>query len=84
MGDIMEEKNVIKLMDEDGKKIEFEVVEELSIDEKDYLLLASLENEDEDAFPVRVEENEGEKEYFFIEDDEEYERIKRAYDKTFE
>ena len=68
----MEQKNIMKFMDEDGNEIELEVVERINIEKKEYLLLAPL---DEDS---------DEEEYNLVEDDEEFNRVKDAYDKLFE
>lgn len=80
----MEEMNTIKLVDADSNEvIELEVVEDLTIDGNHYLILASLE-EDDDAFIYKVV-GEGEKAaYEAVEDEDEFNKVVAEYDRIFE
>ena len=80
----MEEMNTIKLIDADSNEvIELEVVEDLTIDGNHYLILASLEDND-DAFIYKVV-GEGEKAaYEAVEDEEEFNKVVAEYDRIFE
>lgn len=80
----MEEMNTIKLVDADSNEvIELEVVEDLTIDGNHYLILASLE-EDDDAFIYKVI-GEGEKAtYEAVEDEDEFNKVVAEYDRIFE
>lgn len=80
----MEEMNTLKLIDADSNEvIELEIVEDLTIDGNHYLILASLE-ENDDAFIYRVV-GEGEKAtYEAIEDEEEFNKVVAEYDRIFE
>lgn len=80
----MEEMNTIKLVDADSNEvIELEIVEDLTIDGNRYLILASLE-EDDDAFIYKVI-GEGEKAtYEAVEDEAEFNKVVAEYDRIFE
>lgn len=80
----MEEMNTIKLIDADSNEvIELEVVEDLTIDGNRYLILASLES-DEDAFIYKVV-GEGENAaYEAVEDEAEFNKVVSEYDRIFE
>ena len=82
----MEEKETMSFINEDGNKLELEVVERIKLEEKEYLLLASLDEESDDVFAFRIDkssENDRE-EYNLVEDDIEFDKVKKAYDKLFE
>lgn len=81
----MEEKKIMAFKDEDGNKIEFEVVAEIYLDEeteneKKYLLLSPVEggNED-DMFAFRVDITEAGEEFNLVESDVELNKIKKVY-----
>lgn len=73
--------------DEDGNKVEFEVVAEIYLDEdteneKKYILLSPLEAEEKeevDMFIFRVDNNENGEEYNLVENDEEFNKVKKKY-----
>ncbi|MGL5822046.1 MAG: DUF1292 domain-containing protein [Sarcina sp.] len=81
----MEEKKIMAFKDEDGNKIEFEVFAEIYLDEetekeKKYLLLAPIEDEESDnIFAFRVDIVDGNEEYNFVEDKEEFDRVQKVY-----
>ena len=59
----MEQKNIMKFMDEDGNEIELEVVERINIEKKEYLLLAPLDEDSDDVFAFRIDTKDGREEY---------------------
>ncbi len=76
---------VITLVDEDGKEVEFELVMTIEANDNNYAILAPLEiNEDEDedeAFIFRIEEDEeGEMVLEAIEDEDEYAMVVAVYE----
>jgi uncharacterized protein YrzB (UPF0473 family) len=82
-GMIMEENKIITMLDEDGEKIDFELIEIIELDEKKYALLAPIGEED-DAFVYKIEVIDGKEQYIAVEDEEEFERVLEEYDSTFE
>ena len=75
----MEEKQIMKFKDEDGNLIELEAMARIFLDEQEYLILAPLEN-DEDEFVFRVGLNEeGTEFYDALESDEEFLKVKKEY-----
>lgn len=78
----MEEKEIMSFKDEDGNKVDFEAIAKIYLEEQGYLLLAPLEEESEDMFAFRIDINEdGSEELNIVEDDKEFEEIKKEYKK---
>ncbi|MGH4124918.1 MAG: DUF1292 domain-containing protein [Clostridium sp.] len=79
----MEENKIISMMDEDGEKVDFELVEIIELDENRYALLAPIGDE-EDAFVYKITTVDDKEEYNAVEDEEEFERVLEEYESTFE
>lgn len=79
----MEENTIVKMIDEDGEKVEFELVDIIELNENKYALLAPIGDED-DAFVYKIEEVDGKIEYLAVEDEEEFERVLEEYESTFD
>jgi uncharacterized protein YrzB (UPF0473 family) len=80
---IMEDNKIITMVDEDGEKVEFELVEIIDLNENKYALLAPVGDE-EDAYVYKIEEVDGKKEYIAVEDEEEFEKVLEEYESTFD
>jgi len=79
---VLEEKEIMSFKDEDGNKVEFEAVAKIYLEEQGYLLLSPLEEESEDMFAFRIDVDEdGNEELNLVEDDSEFEEIKKEYKK---
>ena len=79
----MEENKIITMMDEDGEKVDFELIEIIELDENKYALLAPIGDE-EDAFVYKIETVDGKEQYIAVEDEEEFERVLEEYESTFD
>ncbi|EKQ53184.1 MULTISPECIES: DUF1292 domain-containing protein [unclassified Clostridium] len=78
----MEEKEVMSFRDEDGNKIDFEAIAKIYLEEQGYLLLSPLDENNDDMFAFRIDINEeGKEELNLVEDDKEFELIKKEYKK---
>lgn len=78
----MEEKEIMSFRDEDGNKVDFEAIAKIYLEEQGYLLLSPLDEENDDMFAFRIDVNEqGNEELNLVEDDEEFEQIKKEYKK---
>lgn len=78
----MEEKQIMSFKDEDGNKVDFEAVARIFLDKIEYLLLSPIDNEDnEDVFAFRIDKKEDKEEYNLVEDEEEFQKIKKEYKK---
>lgn len=77
-----EDEEVILLTDEDGNEHEFTIVQVIKVDDKDYAILMSAEDaEDEGAVILRIDINAaGEDELVEIEDDDEFERVAEVWE----
>jgi uncharacterized protein YrzB (UPF0473 family) len=80
---MMEDNKIITMVDEDGEKLEFELVEIIELNENKYALLAPVGDE-EDAYVYKIEEVDGKKEYNAVEDEEEFEKVLEEYESTFD
>lgn len=83
------EDNIIVLTDDEGKEIEFEFVDLIEMDEKEYVILLPLEDEESGEVVILKVETEGEEEtYVSIDDEEEgnkvFELFKEKYKDEFE
>ena len=77
----MEEKEIMSFRDEEGNKVDFEAIAKIYLDEQGYLLLSPLE-EGNDMFAFRIDINEdGKEELNFVEDNKEFEAVKKEYKK---
>ncbi|AOT72179.1 DUF1292 domain-containing protein [Geosporobacter ferrireducens] len=79
----MADKQIISFYDEDGQKIEFELVEIIEMEDNKYALLAPIGEED-DAYVYKIVEMDGKEEYVVVEDDDEFERVLEEYDSYFD
>ncbi|GFZ31773.1 hypothetical protein CSC2_22990 [Clostridium zeae] len=79
----LEDKEIMSFRDENGNKVDFEAVARIYLEEQEYLILSPLEEgaDEEDAFIFRVDEVEGKEEYNLVEDDKEFEAVKKEYKK---
>ncbi|AGX44034.1 DUF1292 domain-containing protein [Clostridium saccharobutylicum] len=78
----MEEKEVMSFRDEEGNKVDFEAIAKIYLEEQGYLLLSPLDEACEDMFVFRIDINEeGNEELNLVEDDKEFEEVKREYKK---
>jgi len=79
----MEENKIITMLDEDGEKVDFELVEIIELDDNKYALLAPI-GEEEDAFVYKIELVDDKEQYIAVEDEAEFEKVLEKYDSTFE
>ncbi|WP_297629731.1 DUF1292 domain-containing protein [uncultured Clostridium sp.] len=80
----MEIKDIMSFRDENGNKVDFEVVAKIFLEEKnkDYLLLTSVEdNTDDEMYMFRIDEIDGNEELNLVEDDAEFLEVKKEYKK---
>ena len=78
----MEEKEIMSFRDEEGNKVDFEAIAKIYLEEQGYLLLSPLDGDSEDMFAFRVDiDEEGNEELNLVEDDQEFEEIKKEYKK---
>ncbi|WP_187296329.1 DUF1292 domain-containing protein [Tepidibacter mesophilus] len=76
-------KEIVAFSDEDGNKVEFEIVEKINIEEEKYVLLAR-EEEDGDAYVYKIVEEDGVEQYVAVNDDDEFERVLEEYNSYFD
>lgn len=77
----LEDKEIMSFRDEEGNKIDLEAVARIYVENKEYLLLAPLDEETDDVFVFRVDNNEGKEELNLVEDDNEFLAVKKEYKK---
>ncbi|MFU0823976.1 DUF1292 domain-containing protein [Clostridium sp.] len=73
--------NTIVLKDENGDEVEFELIMKFDIEDKEYVIVAPVDDEEADAIAFRIDKNEnGESLFVTIEDDNEFEMVQEAYE----
>ena len=77
----MEERQIMSFKDEDGNKVDFEAVARIYLEDKEYLLLSQIGNENEDILIFRIDNIEGKEELNLVEDDKEFLAVKKEYKK---
>lgn len=76
----MEDLDTVVFRDENGDEIEFDVLDFVEVNGREYVIVAMPDN-DEEAFILRVETDEqGNETYVTIEDDQEWEAVAEAYE----
>lgn len=77
-----ENENIIWLMDENGNQEAFEIIATLTVKERDYAILFSLEEEDDAAYIFRIDRDENEEDVLVpIEDDNEFKIVQEEYER---
>lgn len=80
----MEIKDIMSFKDENGNKVDFEVVAKIFLEEKnkDYLLLTSVDdNTDGEMYMFRIDKVDEKEELNLVEDDAEFLAVKKEYKK---
>lgn len=72
---------IMSFKDEDGNKIDFEAVARVYLEKQEYLILAPLDESIEEEYAFRVDIVDGKEEYNLVEDDEEFQQVKKEYKK---
>lgn len=78
------EDNIIKLIDEEGQEIEFEVVMTLEAGGNEYAILIPLDGDDEEAYIFRIDTIDDEDVIVPIENEDEYQMVLEAYEELME
>lgn len=79
---MLEEREIMSFKDEEGNKVDFEAIARIFLGEQEYLLLSPIDEESEDIFAFRIDLNEeGNEELNLVEDEKEFEAIKKEYKK---
>lgn len=79
---MLEEKEIMSFKDEEGNKVDFEAIARIFLGEQEYLLLSPIDEESEDIFAFRIDvDGDGNEELNLVEDEKEFEAIKKEYKK---
>ncbi|MCI9302775.1 MULTISPECIES: DUF1292 domain-containing protein [Clostridia] len=77
-----EEVQIMTFLDEEGNKVQFEAIARIYLEDKEYLLLAPVDEKDsEDIYVFRIDEVDGKQELNLVEDDKEFIAVKKEYNK---
>ena len=78
----IEEVQIMTFLDEEGNKVQFEAIARIYLEDKEYLLLAPVDEKDsEDIYVFRIDEVDGKQEFNLVEDDKEFIAVKKEYNK---
>ncbi|MGL5151523.1 MAG: DUF1292 domain-containing protein [Clostridium sp.] len=75
------ETEIMSFLDENGNKVDFEAIARIYLDKVEYLLLSPVGDESEDMYAFRVDEVDGKEELNLVDNDKEFEAIKKEYKK---
>lgn len=76
----MEEKQILKFMDEDGNMVELEAIAKIYLNKTEYLILAPLDEDSGNEYVYRVDKDkEGKEELNVVVSDEEFRMVKKEY-----
>jgi uncharacterized protein YrzB (UPF0473 family) len=71
----------LPLFDEEGNKVEFEVITKLDIEDKEYVIVVPKDEDVDEAVCLRIDVDENGKEVLVpVEDDEEFRIVSEAYE----
>ncbi|MGB8953957.1 MAG: DUF1292 domain-containing protein [Tumebacillaceae bacterium] len=80
----VETNKIITLIDDEGQEADFEVIEILELEDKTYAVMMPVDSEDDEAFILRVENDEdGNPTLTTIDDDAEYETVAEVFDTLY-
>lgn len=75
----MEDKEIMTFLDEEGNKIEFEPIARIYVEEQEYMILSPVNGSEEDAYVFRVDLEEEKEVLNLVEDDDEFDKVKKEY-----
>lgn len=74
----------VTLIDEDGKKVDFNVVTKLDINNKEYLIVIPSNGEESEAVALRIDKDkDGGDVLASVDDEKEYNMVYQAYNEIF-
>lgn len=80
-----EDNDIIQLVDDDGNEVDFELLSSFELDDAKYAVVAPVDGGTDDAYVLRVEQDEnGEDIFVGIEDEEEFNDVVEAYNELIE
>ena len=80
----MEVKDIMSFKNEEGEKVDLEVVAKIYLGEQEYILLSPIEDEEKDEldmFAYRVDLEDDKEVLNVVEDEEEFKAIRKEYKK---
>jgi Protein of unknown function (DUF1292). len=77
--------STIVLNDEEGNEVEFEVITKLDIEDKEYVIVAPMEEDDVEAIALRIEQDENGNDILVtVDDEDEFDMVSEAYEAIFD
>ena len=77
----MDDRETITLLDENGEETEFEVLGVVTVEDIDYAILVPIDEDEDQAYIFRIDADEnGEEVLSEVEDDEEFDMVKDAWE----
>jgi Protein of unknown function (DUF1292). len=75
----VEDKEIMSFTDENGNKVDFEAIARIYLEEKEYMILAPIGGNEEDAFAFRVDFEDEKQVLNLVEDEKEFDLIRKEY-----
>ncbi|SKC69647.1 DUF1292 domain-containing protein [Maledivibacter halophilus] len=80
----MNKENIIRLVDENNKETEFEVIATLEVNETEYAILLPLNEDTNEGLVFKIIEEDGEEVLQYVESDKEIDLVAKAYEELME
>lgn len=78
-----EESGILTFVDDDGKDVRFEILDVITLDEKEYLVVLPVDEEDAGVLILEIKQEDGEEVYDTVTDDEEAEKVFKKFQEEY-
>ena len=79
-----EENGILTFVDDDGNDVRFEILDVVTMDEKEYLVVLPIDEEDAGVLILEIKQEDGEEVYDTVTDDEEAEKVFKKFQEEYE
>ena len=78
-----EENGILTFVDDDGNDVRFEILDVVTMDEKEYLVVLPIDEEDAGVLILEIKQEDGEEVYDTVTDDEEAEKVFNKFQEEY-
>lgn len=77
------ETGILTFVDDEGKDVRFEILDVVTLDEKEYLVVLPVDETDSGVLILEIKQEDGEEVYDTVTDDEEAERVFNKFQEEY-
>ena len=78
-----DENGILTFVDDDGKDVRFEILDVVTMDEKEYLVVLPIDDEDAGVLILEIKQEDGEEVYDTVTDEEEAEKVFQKFQEEY-